>query len=206
MVVSLLIVVAPFMWRNHPLYRALFLLDWTSDKKFLSHEHCAAALEHHASAAVGRSAPAWWDFQIDLVLKFAGVTTVFAFLLYLWVGPGGIPLADLLASAGFMVLIVGPFWWWCVVRLSLRMAARRDNLSNRLPGFLASLSHSRSLLVWCLVAFLLFLTSDFLHGRASTFDAIGELALCVTWASILRGAAWFSDVGWRRIRAWFQRA
>jgi len=206
LLVSLLIAVAPFMWRNYPHYRALFLVDWASDKKVLNHERCTAALEHRASAAVGRSAPAWWDFQIDLVLKFAVVTTAFAILLYSWAGLGEISLADRPAFAGHIALIVGPFWWWYVVRLSQRIAARRDNQPIRLPRFLASLSHSRSLLGWCVMAFVLFLTSDVLHGRASIFDAIGELAICVTWVFVLQCAAWIADVGWRRVHAWFQRA
>lgn len=200
---SLLIVVVPFMWRNYPHYRALFLVDWTSDKNFLNHERCATALEHRAAMAVGqRRAPAWWDFQVDLVLKLVGATTFVGLLAYFWTLPGEYPLTDTLASAAVVVLVAGPIWWWYVVRLSRRMAARRDNRPNGPPGFLSSLGHARSLRVWCFMAFVLLVTSEVVRGRASIIDTVGKAAVCVTWVWILQGAAWVVDVGWPRARMW----
>jgi hypothetical protein len=214
---SLLIVVLPFMWRSYPFYRALFLVDWVrvitarttsteSHQRFLHRERCASALELRASAAVGSPTRTWWDFQLDLILKFAGVTTVFAFLLYFWTGAGDIPLSSRLAFAGAFLLFVGPFWWWYVVRVRERMVGRHENEPIALPRFLASLSHSRSLTVWCLVAFALLLSAELRRGQLSIFDPIGLAAICVTWVSILRGAAWVTDAGWLRLRAWIRGA
>ena len=204
---SLLLALSLFIWKSYPHYRALFLTEWTSDKVGigLSRERCAETFELGAAAAVGRRPPSRWDIQIDLVLKITVVAMAFAWLVWQQLLLGG-PLSSRLTSIGLIVLVLGPFCWWYVVRASERMAARRALQPKTLDGFLKSLSHSRSLVVWCLMAFALFLASAALEGVDLIFFAIFWFWVIWLWVILLWAAAWVAEVGWPRCKARFQRA